>query len=47
MRLNADRLGSDVRLFADALRRGDREGALGEYRGPFLDGFFVAGAADF
>lgn len=47
VRLNPDVVSSDVAEFHDALERGDLEGAVKEYRGPFLDGFYLSDAADF
>jgi TolB-like protein/DNA-binding SARP family transcriptional activator len=47
VRLNPERLHSDVREFADALERGDHERAVALYRGPFLDGFFLTDAPEF
>lgn len=45
--LNADVVGSDVAEFQGALDRGDLEGAVNAYRGPFLDGFYLGDAPDF
>ncbi len=47
LRLNPERVTSDVAEFEDALERGDGPRALALYRGPFLDGFFLNGARDF
>ena len=47
LRLNLDVLTSDAQAFEDALRRGDAEGAVRAYAGPFLDGFFISGAPEF
>src|SRR5947207_7279468 len=47
LRLNQDVLASDVQAFEDALQRGDVEGAVRAYAGPFLDGFFISGAPEF
>ena len=47
IRLNAERLTSDVAEFMAALERGDDAAAVSEYRGPFLDGFFVSGSPEF
>ena len=47
LRLNQDVLASDVQAFEDALQRGDVEGAVRAYAGPFLDGFFIAKAPEF
>jgi DNA-binding SARP family transcriptional activator len=46
IRLNHERLTSDVRQFQAAIDTGDLKRALELYRGPFLDGFFVSGAAE-
>ncbi|HEY2377308.1 MAG TPA: BTAD domain-containing putative transcriptional regulator [Gemmatimonadaceae bacterium] len=42
-----DDLTSDVGDFEDALQVGSMERAVAVYAGPFLDGFFVSGAAEF
>ena len=47
VRLNQDRLTSDVREIEEAIESGDLERAVELYRGPFLDGFFVSGASEF
>jgi len=47
IRINSERLTSDVGEFSDAIARGDHAGAAASYAGPFLDGLFVAGAAEF
>jgi DNA-binding SARP family transcriptional activator/tetratricopeptide (TPR) repeat protein len=47
IRLNRDRLSSDVGEFDAAIIGGDLERAVEAYRGPFLDGFFVSGAPEF
>ena len=47
VRLDATRLASDVREFESALASGDLELAVSIYAGPFLDGFFIAGASEF
>ncbi len=47
LRLNPDVVSSDVGDFQDALERGDRARAVAEYRGPFLEGFFLAGVPEF
>jgi TolB-like protein/DNA-binding SARP family transcriptional activator/Flp pilus assembly protein TadD len=39
--LNADLVRSDVAEFGAALQRGDLEAAVEQYRGPFLDGFYL------
>jgi DNA-binding SARP family transcriptional activator len=46
VRLNPDRLTSDVREFEAATDSGNFKRAVELYRGPFLDGFFVSGAAE-
>jgi len=47
LRLNPEVVSSDVGAFNAALDRGDLEAAVNEYRGPFLDGFYVDDAAEF
>jgi serine/threonine-protein kinase len=47
LRLNPLLIWADVVAFEDALRRGDLEGAVALYRGPFLDGFFLKDAPEF
>lgn len=47
IRLNPERMGSDVREFSRARAAGDLEAAASIYGGPFLDGFFLSGAAEF
>ncbi len=47
IRLNPERLSSDRAAFLSDLARGDREGAVGRYAGPFLDGFYLAEAPEF
>ena len=47
LRLDPERLPSDLSAFEDALRRGDHEATVGEYAGPFLDGFFLPDAPEF
>lgn len=42
VRLNPDRIGSDVAELEAALRAGDDAAAAVLYRGPFLDGFFLS-----
>jgi serine/threonine-protein kinase len=39
-------LGCDAVDFEELLRRGEREGALALYRGPLLEGFYIAGAPE-
>jgi TolB-like protein/DNA-binding SARP family transcriptional activator/Tfp pilus assembly protein PilF len=46
LRLDAQRLPSDLAEFEDAIARGDHAGAVGVYTGPFLDGFFLSDAPD-
>jgi DNA-binding SARP family transcriptional activator len=47
IRLNEERIASDVREFETALRSGDLRHAVELYRGPFLDGFFVPDNPEF
>ena len=47
VRLNSAELSSDVADFEGALDRGKLEEAVALHRGPFLDGFFLAGAPEF
>lgn len=47
VRLDADRLPSDVAAFRTALEAEDWERAAGLYVGPFLDGFHLPGAGEF
>ena len=47
LRVNAEALGSDMADQAAALAAGEAERAAALYAGPFLDGFYVPGAADF
>lgn len=47
VRLNPERITSDVRELEDALARGDLEEAVVLHQGPFLDGFFLSGTAPF
>lgn len=47
VRLNSQIMSSDVGAFNDALERGDLEAAVAEYRGPFLDGFYLNNAPEF
>ena len=44
LRLNPDRISSDVADFREAVRRGDHDAAVALYDGPFLDGFYLRGA---
>jgi TolB-like protein/DNA-binding SARP family transcriptional activator/Tfp pilus assembly protein PilF len=47
LRLNPDRIESDVQLFARALDAGDVEAAVALYDGPFLDGVYLDGTPEF
>lgn len=47
LRLNTDVVTSDLAEFQGALQRGDLEGAVEAYRGPFLDGFYLSEAPEF
>jgi TolB-like protein/DNA-binding SARP family transcriptional activator/Tfp pilus assembly protein PilF len=47
LRLNPQRIRSDVQDFAAAIQDGEPERAVALYRGPFLDGFFLSGAPEF
>ena len=47
LRLNPDLVRADVREFEDLHRRGETAAAVALYRGPFLDGFFIADAPEF
>ena len=47
VRLNPSLITSDVRLFEEALARGEPEEAAAVYTGPFLDGFFISGSIEF
>jgi TolB-like protein/DNA-binding SARP family transcriptional activator len=47
LRLNAELVDSDVGAFNAAIERGDLEAAVGEYHGPFLDGFYLSDAPEF
>lgn len=47
MRLNRERISSDVDDFERALEARDLETAVALYEGPFLDGFFLSGSPDF
>jgi TolB-like protein/DNA-binding SARP family transcriptional activator/Tfp pilus assembly protein PilF len=47
LRLNPDRIESDVQLFARALDNGDTEAAVALYDGPFLDGVHLEGTPEF
>jgi TolB-like protein/DNA-binding SARP family transcriptional activator/Tfp pilus assembly protein PilF len=47
LRLNPDRIESDVQLFIGALEAGDAEAAVAFYGGPFLDGVHLEGTPEF
>lgn len=47
LRLDPGLVSSDVAEFGAALQAGDRERAVQLYRGPFLDGVFLTGGAEF
>jgi DNA-binding SARP family transcriptional activator/TolB-like protein len=47
VRLNPEVIGSDVQEFERALHAGDLAQAVGLYRGPFLDGFYLTSAPEF
>ena len=47
LRLNPERITSDVAEFRKAVARGDEERAARLYAGPFLEGFYVKGADEF
>ena len=47
LRLDAERIGVDVREFADALAQGRLAHAASLYGGPFLDGFHLPGVPEF
>ncbi|HEY9229146.1 MAG TPA: hypothetical protein VIP11_21020, partial [Gemmatimonadaceae bacterium] len=47
IRLNADRIASDVARFIACAAQGDDDGALALYAGPFLDGFALPGCVEF
>ena len=47
LRLNQQLISSDVQEFTEALERGDVQGAVSLYGGPFLDGFYLTGAPEF
>jgi len=47
VRLNPDVVASDVAEFQSGLQRGDLEGAVAAYQGPFLDGFYLSDAPEF
>ena len=47
VRLNSERITSDLRSMDEALAAGELEEAVALYQGPFLDGFFLSGTAPF
>jgi len=47
LRLNRERVWTDVEAFDDALAAEDRSAAVEAYAGPFLDGFYLNGAREF
>jgi DNA-binding SARP family transcriptional activator len=47
VRINPDRLTSDVRELEEALAGGELERAVTLYEGPFLDGFYLSGSQEF
>ena len=47
LRLDPERIGVDVREFADALAQGRLAHAASLYAGPFLDGFHLSGVPEF
>jgi TolB-like protein/DNA-binding SARP family transcriptional activator/Tfp pilus assembly protein PilF len=47
LRLNPDRIESDVQLFTGALQAGEIEAAVAHYEGPFLDGVHLDGTPEF
>jgi len=47
LRLNPERIQSDVQLFLHSLAEGDYASAVRHYGGPFLDGFHLHGAPEF
>lgn len=47
LRLNPAVMSSDVGDFEQALGAGDLEAAVGHYRGPFLDGFYLSDSPEF
>ena len=47
VRLNPERIASDVGALDDAIARGDPEEAVALFQGPFLDGFYLSGTAPF
>lgn len=47
LRLNPDRITSDLEELEEGARAGDHARVAAAYQGPFLDGFFLAGSAEF
>ena len=47
VRLDPRVIQSDLQEFTESLERGDLRAAVSVYRGPFLDGFYLGGAAEF
>lgn len=47
LQLDTEAIWTDVGAFETAVGRGDLEGAVALYRGPFLDGFHLQGAVEF
>jgi DNA-binding SARP family transcriptional activator len=47
VRLNHEKIETDVARFRESLSRGDFERTVATYRGPFLDGFFLDQAPEF
>jgi DNA-binding SARP family transcriptional activator len=47
LRLNPALIESDVQAFEAAFAAGEPERAVAQYRGPFLDGFYLTDAAEF
>jgi DNA-binding SARP family transcriptional activator len=47
LRINSERLSSDVQDFERAVAVGDLERAASIYKGPFADGFFLTGSREF
>jgi TolB-like protein/DNA-binding SARP family transcriptional activator len=47
VRINPEVVSSDVGAFAAALERGDFAEAVNQYRGPFLDGFYLEDSPEF
>ncbi len=47
LRLNSEVVEVDAWLFGSGLANGQEQAAVGLYHGPFLDGFYVSGLAEF